>query len=106
MQRNISSMEDLANQMCNRLSDGLRRRNDALKQLFKKERVDSSVSKIPMVSPTALNDDSSALHLLVKLGRHQDAATAYVERRSILLNEWCVSGIVIGFYIFPLIMFL
>jgi hypothetical protein len=74
--------------MCDRLYDGLRRRNEALKQTFKKERVGLSASNCTLVSPTALNDDSSALQLLVKLGRPQDAASAYAERRSILLNEW------------------
>ena len=42
----------------------------------------------PAVSPTALNDDSTALQLLVRLGRAQDAASAYATRRSLLLNEW------------------
>jgi len=87
------SIEDLSTRLCERLSEGLRRKNEALKQISKKERaVDPSSSMgvgltTPIVSPIALNDDAIALHLLVKLGRSQDAATAYSTRRSLLLNE-------------------
>jgi len=87
MQRILTELDELSKVMCDRLYDGLRRRNEALKQTFKKERVDLSASTCTLVPPTALNDDSSALQLLVKLGRPQDAASAYAERRSILLNE-------------------
>jgi hypothetical protein len=89
MKRILTDMDELSEVMCDRLADGLRRRNEALKQTFKKERADTSAStSFSLVSPTALNDDSSPLQLLVKLGRPQDAASAYAERRSILLNEW------------------
>ncbi len=85
MQRSI---DELSNRLCERLSEGLRRKNEALKQTAKKERADPLTAMTPLVSPIALNDDSTALHLLVKLGRPQDAATAYSTRRSLLLNEW------------------
>ena len=88
MQRTLVSIEDLSKRLCERLVEGLRRKNDALKQISKKERADPLVAMAPSVSPIALNDDSTALHLLVKLGRGQDAASAYATRRSLLLNEW------------------
>ncbi len=74
--------------MCKHLSEGLSRKNDALKHIAKKERNDPLLANAPLVSPIALNDDASALHLLVKLGRPQDAANAYSNRRSLLLTEW------------------
>jgi len=73
--------------LCNRLSEGLRRKNEALKQTAKKERADPLSGLAPLVSPIALNDDATSLQLLVKLGRAQDAATAYSARRSLLLTE-------------------
>ena len=74
--------------MCEHLSEGLRRKNDALRHIQKKERNDPLLANAPLVSPIALNDDASALYLLVKLGRPLDAATAYSTRRSLLLSEW------------------
>lgn len=87
MQRILLSIEDLTNRLCERLVEGLRRKNEALKQISKKERADPLTAMAPAVSPTALNDDSTALQLLVRLGRAQDAASAYATRRSLLLNE-------------------
>lgn len=84
----MRSIDNLTNRMCEHLSDGLRRKNDALKTLAKKERNDPLLASAPLVSPIALNDDAAALHLLVKLGRPLEAATAYSTRRSLLLNEW------------------
>ena len=43
----------------------------------------NGVSTTPLVSPVCLNDDAVALHLLVKLGRYQEAATAYAEEKGI-----------------------
>lgn len=74
--------------MCEHLKEALRRKNNALKQIQKKERNDPLLANAPLVSPIALNDDISSLHLLVKLGRPQCAATAYATRRSLLLSEW------------------
>lgn len=88
MQRILISIEDLTKRLCERLSEGLRRKNEALKQTTKKEKADPLAAMAPLVSPIALNDDSTALHLLVRLGRSQDAASAYATRRSLLLNEW------------------
>ncbi len=88
LQRILRSIDNLTNRMCEHLSDGLRRKNDALRTLAKKERNDPLLANVPLVSPIALNDDSAALHLLVKLGRPLEAATAYSTRRSLLLNEW------------------
>jgi nucleotidyltransferase/DNA polymerase involved in DNA repair len=88
MQRILHSVEDLSKRLCERLVEGLRRKNEALKQISKKERADPLTAMAPPVSPIALNDDSTALHLLVKLGRGQDAASAYATRRSLMLNEW------------------
>ena len=88
MQRILISIEDLTKRLCERLSEGLRRKNEALKQTTKKEKADPLSAMAPLVSPIALNDDSTALHLLVRLGRSQDAASAYATRRSLLLNEW------------------
>jgi hypothetical protein len=88
MQRILITVEDLLKRLCERLSEGLRRKNEALKQTTKKERADPLSAMAPLVSPIALNDDSTALRLLVRLGRPQDAASAYATRRSLLLSEW------------------
>jgi len=87
MQRILRSIDNCTDRMCNRLSEGLRRKNEALKQAAKKERADPLSALAPLVSPIALNDDATSLQLLVKLGRAQDAATAYSARRSLLLTE-------------------
>ena len=85
--RMLQSFQMLSDRMGNRLVEGLRRKNEALKQAAKRERADPLYVLGPLVSPICLNDDASALQLLVKLGRHQDAATAYAARRSLLLME-------------------
>lgn len=87
MQRILRSIDNLTTRMCEHLSEGLRRKNDALRHIQKKERNDPLLANAPLVSPIALNDDASALCLLVKLGRPLDAATAYSTRRSLLLSE-------------------
>jgi len=88
LQRILRSIDNLTVRICGYLSEGLRRKNDALRHMQKKERNDPLLNNSPLVSPVALNDDASALHLLVKLGRHQDAAAAYTARRSLLLSAW------------------
>jgi len=87
IQRILRSIDNLTNRMCERLSEGLRRKNDALRHIAKRERSDPLLAHAPLVSPVALNDDYPALQLLVKLGRPHDAATAYSTRRSLLLTE-------------------
>ncbi len=88
------SLDDLAELISNRLVENLRRKNEALKQAAKRERSDPMATLVPSVSPTCLNDDSVNLRLLVKLGKTQDAATAYSARRSLLLLERFVDSIV------------
>ena len=81
-------LDALMDRMAKRLAENLRRKNEALKASAKRERADPLSTLAPLVSPICLNDDAVALHLLVKLGRHQEAATAYAARRSLLLSEW------------------
>jgi hypothetical protein len=87
MQNLIKSLDDLAEMISNRLVEGLRRKNEALKQAFKRERSDPLAHMAPSVSPCCLNDDAVPLRLLVKLGKTHDAAMAYSARRSLLLLE-------------------
>ena len=87
MQRILHDLDGLSERLGNRLAEGLRRKNEALKQTIKRERADPLSVLAPLVSPVCLNDDAVALHLLVKLGRSNDAATAYSARRSLLLME-------------------
>jgi hypothetical protein len=83
----IESLDELAEMLSNRLVEGLRRKNEALKRASKRERSDPMAQLVPSVSPCCLNDDSVPLRLLVKLGKTQEAATAYSARRSLLLLE-------------------
>mmetsp|Transcript_54111 Transcript_54111/g.80741 ORF Transcript_54111/g.80741 Transcript_54111/m.80741 type:complete len:821 (-) Transcript_54111:68-2530(-) len=83
----LNSMDTLSERMCNRLVESLRRKNEALKQAGKRERADPSSIMAPMVSPCCLHDDLIPLQLLVRLGKTQEAATAYAARRSLLLLE-------------------
>lgn len=88
LQRIEGELNEQSNRICGLLLEGLRRKNEALRLISKKERADPLNAMAPLVSPIALNDDSTALGLLIKLGRGQDAASAYSMRRSLLLNEW------------------
>ena len=88
LQRTNLQLDDLMDRMSKRLAENLRRKNEALKASAKRERADPLSTLAPLVSPVCLNDDAVALHLLVKLGRYQEAATAYAARRSLLLSEW------------------
>uniref|UniRef100_A0A7R9WYW2 Uncharacterized protein n=1 Tax=Craspedostauros australis TaxID=1486917 RepID=A0A7R9WYW2_9STRA len=81
------SLEELAEMTSNRLVEALRRKNEALKQAFKRERADPMAQMAPAVSPCSLRDDTIPLKLLVKLGKTQEAAMAYSARRSLLLLE-------------------
>ncbi len=87
LQRTNLQLDALIDRMAKRLAENLRRKNEALKASAKRERADPLSTLAPLVSPVCLNDDAVALHLLVKLGRHQEAATAYAARRSLLLSE-------------------
>ncbi|KAL3906882.1 MAG: hypothetical protein SGILL_009098, partial [Bacillariaceae sp.] len=87
MQILTERLDELAEMISKRLVENLRRKNEALKQAAKRERADPSAHLIPSVSPCCLNDDSMSLRLLVRLGKSQDAATAYAARRSLLLLE-------------------
>jgi hypothetical protein len=80
-------LDELAEMISNRLVENLRRKNEALKQASKRERSDPGAFMVPSVSPCCLNDDANSLQLLVKLGKSQEAATAYAARRSLLLLE-------------------
>jgi hypothetical protein len=80
-------LDKLKEWMSSRLVEGLRRKNEALKQAGKRERSDPLSLMAPMVSPICLDDDAIPLQLLVKLGKTQEAATAYAARRSLLLME-------------------
>ena len=88
LQRTDNQLDALMDRMTKRLAENLRRKNEALKASAKRERADPLSNLAPLVSPVCLNDDAVALHLLVKLGRYQEAATAYAARRSLLLSEW------------------
>lgn len=88
LQRINVQLDALMEKMSKRLAENLRRKNEALKASAKRERADPLSTLAPLVSPVCLNDDAIALHLLVKLGKYQEAATAYAARRSLLLSEW------------------
>jgi len=81
------ALEKLGNRISARLEETLRRKNEALRQASKRERTDPLVSITSSVSPCALNDDATYLHLLVKIGKTSIAADAYSSRRSLLLQE-------------------
>jgi len=87
MQMLTERLEELAQMISKRLVENLRRKNEALKQASKRERADPAAHLIPSVSPCCLNDDAVSLRLLVRLGKSQEAATAYAARRSLLLLE-------------------
>lgn len=88
LQRIVVQIDSLADRMSKRLSENLRRKNEALKASAKRERADPLSTLAPLPSPVCLNDDAVVLGLLVKLGRYQEAATAYAARRSLVLSEW------------------
>ena len=88
LKRTDLQLDALMDRMSKRLAENLRRKNEALKASAKRERADPLSTLAPLVSPVCLNDDAVALHLLVKLGRYQETATAYAARRSLLLSEW------------------
>jgi len=87
LQRTNIQLDALIDRMSKRLSENLRRKNEALKASAKRERSDPLSALAPLASPVCLNDDAVALNLLVKLGKNQEAATAYAARRSLLLSE-------------------
>ena len=90
LRRILMEIESLMTSLGDRLVETLRRKNEAMKQTYKRERQDPFYELMPLVSPVCLEDDASALQLLVKLGRPHDAAVAYSVRRSMLLSEWYV----------------
>jgi len=83
----IEKMDELTEMISNRVVENLRRKNEALKQASRRKGSDASAYISPSVSPCCLNDDHISLRLLVKLGKSQEAATAYSVRRSLLLQE-------------------
>lgn len=89
-------LEALGQKISERLEDSLRRRNEAIRQVSKRERGDMAALMAPTISPCAINDDSLYLQLLVKMGRNKEAADAFIARRSLLLldtlNESPISG--------------
>jgi len=87
LQRTNAQLDALMDRMSKRLAENLRRKNEALKASAKRERADPLSNLAPLVSPVCLNDNVVAPHLLVWLGRYQEAATAYVARRSLLLSK-------------------
>jgi hypothetical protein len=91
----IEKLDELAEMISNRVVENLRRKNEAMKQASKRERADASTHMAPSVSPCCLNDDSISLRLLVKLGKCQEAATAYSARRSLLLLERYVLSLIL-----------
>lgn len=88
LQRISLQIDSLTDRMAKRLAENLRRKNEALKASAKRERADPLSTLAPLPSPVCLSDDAVALGLLVKLGRYQEAATAYAARRSLVLSEW------------------
>jgi hypothetical protein len=81
-----------AKRISGRLQETLRRKNEALRQASRRERaeaakIEGGIALMPLVSPCALHDDGLYLHLLVRLGRNQEAAEAFSARRSLLLME-------------------
>ena len=81
------SITDLTKRMSERICEALRRKNEAFKQLSKRERADPLSEFAPLLSPICLHDDDTSLQLLVKLGYYNNAAEAYSSRRSLLLME-------------------
>jgi hypothetical protein len=88
LHRTSVQIDSLTDRMSKRLAENLRRKNEALKASAKRERADPLSTLAPLPSPVCLNDDAAALGLLIKLGRYQEAATAYAARRSLVLSEW------------------
>jgi hypothetical protein len=85
-------LKHLAQRISGRLQETLRRKNEALRQASRRERaeaakIEGGIALMPLVSPCALHDDGLYLHLLVRLGRNQEAAEAFSARRSLLLME-------------------
>jgi len=87
LRRILMEIETQITSLGDRLVETLRRKNEALKQACKRERQDPMYELTPLISPVCLEDDASALHLLVKLGLPHDAAVAYSVRRSMELSE-------------------
>lgn len=80
-------INELANEMCERIQTKLRRKNEALRQLSKRDRSDAHSSVLTVVSPCAIEDDAIYLRYLVKLGRPQEASEVYSTRRALMLQE-------------------
>ncbi|GAX20031.1 hypothetical protein FisN_1Lh488 [Fistulifera solaris] len=89
-------LEALGQKISDRLEDSLRRRNEAIRQVSKRERGDMAALLMPTISPCAINDDALYLQMLVKMGRNKEAADAFIARRSLVLldtlNESPISG--------------
>jgi hypothetical protein len=96
LKSSLKELNALGDRISGRIEESLRRKNEALRQTFKRERADLNAMMTPSISPCALNDDELYLQLLVKMGRNKEAAEAYSQRRSLLLletlNERPISG--------------
>lgn len=93
----LRELNGLGDRIRRRIEEALRRKNEALRQTFKRERADvNSMAAAPPMSPCSLNDDWLYLQLLVRIGCNKEAAEAYAGRRSLLLletlNERPISG--------------
>ena len=88
VKRAIRSIDASSDRACQRLSEGLRRRTEALRRSAKADRADPLAALAPAVSSACLEDDADALALLVQLGRPLEASAAFVARRSLVLAEW------------------
>ena len=60
----MQAVEALTEKMCNCLCEGLRQKNEALRQLTKQEQADPMSAMCPIISPVAINDNAISLQLL------------------------------------------
>jgi len=63
LRRILMEIESLMTSLGDRLVETLRRKNEAMKQTYKRERQDPFYELMPLVSPVCLEDDASALQL-------------------------------------------
>jgi hypothetical protein len=63
LRRILMEIESLMTSLGDRVVETLRRKNEAMKQTYKRERQDPFYELMPLVSPVCLEDDASALQL-------------------------------------------
>jgi hypothetical protein len=66
------------------LYENLRVKNEFLKKILKNGRNEAG----PLISPTCLGDDLNYLRLLIRLNRTQEASSAFLDRRSLSIQQW------------------